>query len=216
MVKDGKTSSGAKVWPEGVLLKAPPFRYIEAKISARQIERLKEIAPYFTPDVLVDLLIPIATQTFEVSLRVLDFCCTNYAKKTRVVAELQTENGHEPVHLFSMYKDWLRHYRRKTFDPFRRRERIWFEDPRNPGVVLETTVAQLNFLRWANIYGIIQYVKANLENIENDMMKTLCGSKKRRAEDEARGNKKRRTELSRPPACKCIVYEIHQNVTFEQ
>ena len=100
---------------------AGAFFYDARRLHPRQVERLHEIAPYFTVEVMRDVLVPVATQTFDVSLRVLDYTCTNYAKKTRVLT-----TGTPPVHVFSLYKDWLRHYRRKTFDPFRRRERVYF------------------------------------------------------------------------------------------
>ena len=197
--------------------RAGPFYYDPARLHPRQAERLLEIAPYFTDDVLKEVLVPVATQTFDVSLRVLDYTCTNYAKKTRVVTEMTTAGGAAgPVHLFSLYKDWLRHYRRKTFDPFRRRERIFFATVQAEGreVVLDTTVAQLNFLRWAMAYGIVAYVRRNADAIERDMMATLAESKRRRLTRDAQGLARRRAELSQAPAMKCIVYDVSQKVVF--
>jgi hypothetical protein len=161
---------------------------------------------------MLRLLVPVATATFDVSLRLLDYCCTNYAKKTRVVI---CEDG-LAVHLFSLYKDWLRHYRRRCFDPFRRRERICFRNPCCPGEWLCTTVAQLNFLRWADVYKVIPYVRRNLHAIEQDMMSTLLESRKRRQQFADDGSAKRkRAELSRAPRSKCTVYLVPSNLVFQ-
>ena len=183
---------------------------------ARQVRRLQDIATYFDADAVRRLLLPVATATFDISLRLLDYCCTNYAKKTRVVI---CQKG-VTLHLFSLYKDWLRHYRRRAFDPFRRRERICFEHPDKEGAWLDTTVAQLNFLRWAEIYGVLGYVRQNLSVIELDMMRTLSASKKRRLEDQeqtasaSQPQKRRRVELSRAPSGKCTVYILPRSVLF--
>jgi hypothetical protein len=191
------------------------FRFDDKQVHLRQVRRLSEIIPFYDAGTTMRLLIPVVTASFDVSLRLLDYCCTNYAKKTRVVICAPGLT----IHLFSLYKDWLRHYRRRGFDPFRRRERILFEDPRAPGEWLDTTVAQLNFLRWADIYGVIDYVRANLQTIEEDMMQTLGDSKRRRGSKEPQGDatvKRRRTELSRAPRNECTVYMVSQSLLFQE
>lgn len=211
-----------------------PFYFRPGVLQRRQLERLREIAPFFTPQIMRELLTPVALQTFEVSLRALDYMCTNYAKKTQILTELPASSGQGglPVHVYTLYKDWLKHYRRKTFDPFRRRQRIFFiahaetgegelVEDRGASVtsapkVLDTTVAQVNFLRWAMVYGVVSYVKRNAAAIEQDMLTTLNESKQRRREDAAQGIKRRRSELSKAPAMKCIVYELPQRLFFEE
>ena len=197
------------------------FQFDAMHVHPRQVRRLREIAAYFDAATVLRLLVPVATASFDISLRLLDYCCTNYAKKTRVVI---CEDG-VAVHLFSLYKDWLRHYRRRCFDPFRRRERITFSNPRKTEERLDTTVAQLNFLRWADLYKVISYVRFHMHAIEQDMMQTLTDSKKRRSErtaDDAPDDptaetfKRKRTELSKAPASKCTVYLVSQNRMFEE
>ena len=190
------------------------FYYDPKKLHLRQVQRLQEIAAFYDDHTVHRLLVPVAKAEFDVSLRLLDYCCTNYAKKTRVVI---CENR-MAVHLYWLYKDWLRQYRRRTFDPFRRRERIRFQGYSKEW--LDTTVAQLNFLRWADYYGVIRYVRANLHTIEQDMMRTLTDSKARRRarSDSVREHyvtKKRRTELSQAPRNKCTVYVVRRSILFE-
>ena len=190
------------------------FWYARGSIPAAKEQRLREIYGFFDDAVVERLLLPVATQTFAVSLRLLDYTMTNWAKKTRVMTVMNTREGPMPVNIFSLYKDWLHFYRRRGFDSFRRRERVFFSAE---GRVLETTVAQLNFLRWAEMYGVLEYVVANKALIEDDMIRTLGKSKKRlREEDEGRQAAPlgKRTELSRAPAAKCVVYPIKQQICF--
>jgi len=208
------------------------FSFRQGSIHARQQQRLREIADFFDDAVTERLLVPVAKQEYGISLRLLDYCMTNWAKKTRVMVELPTGHGPTPLNIFSLYKDWLRFYRRRGFDPFRRRERIFFTwtPDGEPEETLDTTVAQLNFLSWAEKHGILEYVYRHKDQIEEDMMLTL-GDSKRRRQDQQRapkaaaaaaaaaaggaGRKRKRTELSRAPEAKCVVYPIGQEVRFD-
>lgn len=191
----------------------------------RQKQRLREISGFFSDAVVERLLLPVARQEFAISLRLLDYTMTNWAKKTRIMIERNTAQGKAPLNIFSLYKDWLRFYRRRGFDPFRRRERIffWAEQAGGDRERLDTTVAQLNFLRWADLYGILDYVAAHKEEIEDDMMRTLGESKRRRLNAQRRpreealdwAKKRKRAELSKAPAAKCVVYPICQEIRFQ-
>ena len=65
------------------------------------------------------------------------------------------------------YKGQLKAYSKKNFDPFCRRNRIRFYYDDNKYFI--TTVGQLNFFKWALENYIINYIKAHLKDIENDM-----------------------------------------------
>jgi hypothetical protein len=104
-------------------------------------------------------LIPMLQGEGDISLRLIDWFVTNYAKKNHVSYNL---NNQEFV-VYLNYKSQLKAYSKKLFDPFCRRERILFQcgtfEP------FETTVGQLNFFRWAFEKNILEYVRNNLENI---------------------------------------------------
>lgn len=218
------------------------FSFRPGEVHIRQQQRLREICDFFDDAMTERLLVPIAKQEFSISLRLLDYTMTNWAKKTRIMVQLPTRTGLVPFNIFSRYKDWLKFYRRRCFDPFRRRERIYFvwtppppPPPPPPAAEaaggmapppaeeLDTTVAQLNFLCWAEKHGILEYVARHKEEIEEDMMRTLGDSKKRRQQPAAASSvppaadvrKRKRSELSRAPAAKCMVYPIRQDVCFE-
>jgi hypothetical protein len=196
---------------DGVIERVGRFWYAKGSIPPAKEQRLREIHGFFDEEVTRRLLVPVATQTFGVSLRLLDYTMTNWAKKTRVMTMMNTSGGPTPINIFSLYKDWLHFYRRRGFDSFRRRERVYF---RHEEETMETTVAQLNFLRWAEMYGVLEYVVANKAIIEEDMMSTLGDRKRRHREKEEQPSGKR-TELSRAPAVKCVVYPIRQQLRFD-
>lgn len=83
-----------------------------------------------------------------ISLRNLEWFVTNYSRKTNVT--YMTPTGRQfTVHM--AYKSSLDGYSKKFFDPFCRTERIEF-------MGLTTTVAQLNFIRWCIVNGIVDYM----------------------------------------------------------
>ena len=50
----------------------------------KQLHRLNDLIPFYTDRVLRDMLVPIITQKDSISLRVLDWLVTNYAKKENI------------------------------------------------------------------------------------------------------------------------------------
>jgi len=192
-----------------------PFFYDPSKIQARAEQRLREVAPFYTDEIMMSLLVPVITQNFDVSLRALDWFAVNFTKKHKIVCKVNLGNGRSDViNIFSHYRDQLRHWRRRMFDPFRRRERIFFHHPVD-GAILETTIGQLNFLMWSHNFGIIEQARAHLPAIEEDMVTTLAESKRRRQEERRVGAKRKRTELTRAPLTKCQVYAVRHGVDFE-
>ena len=205
----------------------------------RQLRRLKEIVGFFNESIMIRLLIPVATATFDVSLRLLDYCCTNYAKKTRVVI---CEDGIATGESYANRRalpctsspctrtgcattDGAASTHFAAASAFAFKIHSWVPGavpgPRQSSEWLDTTVAQLNFLRWADVYKVIAYVRRNLSTLEQDMMLTLTEPKKRRQhrcsilEDEPRA-KRKRTELSKAPRSKCTVYLVPRNLVFEK
>jgi hypothetical protein len=101
--------------------------------------------------------------TSEISLRVIDWFVTNYAKTHTTNYIL---NGQEFL-VYRDYKSQLKAYSKKLFDPFCRRERIYFQVPNHPSFL--TTVAKLNFFRWAIEKNILTYIKLHQQEIEKEM-----------------------------------------------
>ena len=95
----------------------------------------------------------------RLSLRLLDWFVTNYAKKHNV-SFMTTTNRHVIVYL--VYKAHLKAYNKKMFDPFCRCKRIQFRG-------LDTTVGQLNFFEWVIQDEVLDYLETHYEEIHRDM-----------------------------------------------
>ena len=97
------------------------------------------------------------------SLRLIDWFVTNYSK----FHNISYIHKSQEFFVYIDYKNQLKAYSKKLFDPFCRRERILFQVSNIPAFI--TTVGKLNFFRWAIEKGVIDYIKLNLETIEKEM-----------------------------------------------
>jgi len=154
---------------------------------------MDKINIFFENDINKNVLINILNNNFNISLRIIDWFVTNYCKKYNI---FWVENNQRFV-VYLNYKLQLKAYSKKYFDPFCRRERIFFHYKNED--YLETTVGQLNFFKWIIEHNIINYIKNNYEDIESDMQNTI--------KHESDKNFKRR-ELS-----KCATKTINVNDT---
>jgi hypothetical protein len=126
----------------------------------------------------------------RISLRIVDWFATNYAKKHYTVYSLDNDNR------FKVYNDYklnLKAYSKKRFDPFCRWERITI--PYNGEVHIQTTIGQLNFFKWAIQNGVVQYIEDNYAEIESDM-NVRNSSGKNKNSLQAGKTRKKREELS--------------------
>tara|TARA_A100001015_G_scaffold306105_1_gene399872 strand:+ start:1034 stop:1609 length:576 start_codon:yes stop_codon:yes gene_type:complete len=140
----------------------------------------------------------------KISLRSIDWFITNYSKKNNIFYTTyynKTINSYDfhkqgddditkNVNVYLSYKSQLKAYSKKKFDPFCRRDRITFDIDDD---IVETTIGQLNFFKWAIENMIIEYVIKNKKDIEKDMNNSLKISKNSHKKNDER---KKRQELS--------------------
>ena len=172
---------------------------------------------YQNPENLKKMMHIINGET-KISLRIVDWFVTNYAKKYYTVYELPTVNNKEEIKRFKVYNDYklkLKAYSKRRFDPFCRWERISI--PYDEEKIMETTIGQLNFFKWAIENKIIDFIEENYEFIEKDMNNRNSTAKHRTSTDSETSEssiesvdntktRKKREELS-VFACKCIKKE---------
>ena len=96
-----------------------------------------------------------------ISLRNLEWFITNYSKKTNL--SYKTQDG-KSFTVHCAYKSSLDGYSKKLFDPFCRTDKIDFKIP-NTETCIQTTVAQLNFIRWCIKNNIIDYIIKNRDQL---------------------------------------------------
>ena len=110
----------------------------------------------------------------NISLRIVDWFTTNYAKKYYTVYDLPSGNRFK---VYNDYKLKLRSYSKKRFDPFCRWDRISI--PYKNDTHLQTTIGQLNFFKWAFENNVIDYIETNYAAIEKDMNNRNSTSKRK-------------------------------------
>ena len=145
----------------------------------------------------------------KISLRIVDWFVTNYAKKYYTVYDIVKKNEKHRFKVYNDYKLKLKAYSKRRFDVFCRWERIKINYDVNK--YMETTIGQLNFFKWAIENDIIKYISENYKIIEDDMNERN-NSKKNNSNSsvESNGNsktRKKREELS-ISACKSIKKEF--------
>ena len=115
---------------------------------------LKNLEKFYENKDYLKKMISIINGESIISLRIVDWFVTNYAKKNFIVYDIKDENG-EKVR-FKVYNDYklkLKAYSKRRFDPFCRWERISF--PYDENKYVETTIGQLNFFKWSIENNII-------------------------------------------------------------
>ena len=185
------------------------FFFSVEPITQRQISILNKLTPFYTEEIIQKMLLPLINQSSNISLRSLDWLVTNYAKKHNIVC---ATHSNELFNIYHGYKIALAHYRRRNFDPFRRRQRIHL---RFNDTTYETTVGQCNFLQWAFVNGVLKYAIDNSIFIEKDMNQASLKHKLELKKQYANGTPYKRQELSSAPKCKCSVYQIDSQVSFK-
>ena len=142
----------------------------------------------------------------RISLRIVDWFATNYAKKHFTIFEV---NSNERFKVYLNYKLNLKAYSKKRFDPFCRWQRITipFDDKNS----IQTTLGQLNFFKWAIENGVINYIENNYSDIESDM-NTRNSSAKSKANNSK--TRKKREELSESAIKSIKKEDISVRITF--
>lgn len=141
----------------------------------------------------VDKMLKVITGESKISLRIVDWFVTNYAKKHYVVINVPRENGTERFKVHNEYKLKLDANSKRRFDPFCRRERTNL--PYRDGTHIETTIGQLNFFKWILENDILSYIDENYADIESDMNSRNSTAKVKVSVPNNK-TRKRREELS--------------------
>ena len=144
-------------------------------ISRAEASLLRRLNTHYTPELVRRILVPLIDQTSPVSLRTLDWAVVNWSKKHSILCPSRTPGDITNIH--ASYRATLTLWRRKLFDPFRRRERISVPID---GRVVETTLGQANFVLWTYQTGILSYVVGHAVDIEADMNAVTQEQKRRR------------------------------------
>ena len=152
---------------------------------------LNNLMDFYKDETNLSRMLKIITGDSKISLRIVDWFATNYAKKNYTLFLI--EDGRR----FKVYYDYklkLKAYSKKRFDPFCRWDRISI--PYKNGTCIETTIGQLNFFKWAIENKVINYIEENYDTIEKDMNSRNSTSKRKELIVDNSKTRKKREELS--------------------
>lgn len=142
---------------------------------------LADLMKFYRQNGNLHKMLKIIKSETKTSLRIIDWFVTNYAKKNYTIIQ----NGTERFKVHLGYKQKLKAYNKKKFDPFCRWERITVPYDESGETLIETTIGQLNFFKWALEHKIIDYIEEHYDEIEKDMMNRNSMSKKNLKQTEA-------------------------------
>jgi len=134
---------------------------------------LRECLKFYQQPVNLEQFLAVVMEKSKISLRVLDYFVTKYSKPhseggMEVCYTIKKLNQRSKFfNVYSSYKAQLANDHKELFDPFRRHTRITFEYADD--CEIKTTVAQLNFFRWAISNRVLDYVEKNLDRIIKHM-----------------------------------------------
>ena len=110
-----------------------------------------------------------------ISHRCIDWFVTTYSKSNRVV--FSTSDG-KIVDVHSSFKNQLKGFKKQNFDIFRRGNKK-FAFHLTSTVMIETTISQLNFVRWLIKYEVLDYYTKHQTEIDTMVCNRPANKKKR-------------------------------------
>jgi hypothetical protein len=152
---------------------------------------LKSLERYFSVPSRHHQFEEMITGKGPVSLRLMEWFVTNYAKKNNIVYHTEER---QLFNVYLSYKQQLKAYNKKYFDPFCRHQRSIITD--ESGHSIETTVGQANFFRWVMENHVLDYAVEHMADIEADMS-NATRERERTSEFSQSGRRRRRGEINR-------------------
>ena len=158
---------------------------------------LTKLLTYYKDSNNLETMLSIINGDSKISLRIVDWFATNYAKKNYTVYNNEENNRFK---VYNDYKLKLKAYSKRRFDPFCRWDRITI--PYND-INIQTTIGQLNFFKWALENNVVKYIEENYDIIQKDMDSRNSSSRKKDLIENNGGSamksqktRKKREELS--------------------
>ena len=147
---------------------------------------LSELLEFYKNRDYLDILKKIINREFiihkskKVSIRIVNWFVTNYAKQHFTVYELSESN--ERFFVWTRFRSAEDGYSKDLFDPYCRKDRIMIPYDETTNII--TTIGQLNFFKWAIVNKVVDYIVEHYDVITQDMNTRLTlKNKHSRTED---------------------------------
>lgn len=159
---------------ESTKLNQEVFKNIQ--ITSQENMIIKSLEKFYEEEPNINLFIPIINSESRVSIRLIDHFVTKYSKNNKINYKLKENEVEQTFNVHTSYKQQLKAFQKKHFDPFSRGDRIPYFVGDNCVI---TTIGQLNFFKWFISKKVYDYIKINQDIIEDDMNKKNKNDKKK-------------------------------------
>ena len=168
-------------------------KFYKEKLLSQEEHLLNSLIEFYKNEKNMEKALPIITGTSEISLRLMDHLVTNYSKKHNANYTIDRNGESIIFKIHSEYKNLLKSGGKRFADPFcrenkkKKKNKITFYCGKNRFII--TTIAQLNFFRWAIKNYVIEYALDNLDSITKDM-NSRTYNKREKAKNKKKVQKK--------------------------
>jgi len=166
------------------------------QISSQENILLKSLENFYKNNSYAKNIIPIVRGESIISMRLIDYFVTNYAKNNHINYNIKENNSIVLFNVYSGYKSQLKAFNKKYFDPFSRGNRIpfFFDDD-----CLITTIGQLNFFKWYIAKDLHSYILANYKIIDINLTKDKNNKKNKPKKKSKKKSKKKKCSEEKAP-----------------
>ena len=159
---------------ESTKLNQEVFKNIQ--ITSQENMIIKSLEKFYEDNKHINLFIPILNSESKISIRLIDHFVTKYSKNNKTNYKLKENDVEQIFNVHTSYKQQLKAFQKKHFDPFSRGDRIPYFVGDNCVI---TTIGQLNFFKWFISKKIYEFIQVNHDEIELDMNKKNKNDKKK-------------------------------------
>jgi hypothetical protein len=160
------------------------------QITSQESMIIKSFDSFYESNSNVLLFIPIVNSESKISIRLIDHFVTKYSKNNKTHYKIKENDVEQTFNVHSSYKQQLKAFQKKHFDPFSRGDRIPYFMADSCVI---TTIGQLNFFKWFISKKVFDYILANYNHIEEDM------NKKNKPIDQIKDTKPQIKKYYKPP-----------------
>jgi len=154
-------------------------------------------------------VLPIINGEASLSLRLIDWFVTNYAKCNYVH---YTVRGRRFI-VHDEYRLRLHGYKKRRFDPFCRWDRV--EIPYENDTFVQTTIGQLNFFKWALENDVLEHIHRHRKRIDEDMARRGSTARAKSKGPSDKRTRRKRRELSLSATRTVRREEVEIEIRFE-
>lgn len=139
---------------------------------------LDSLKLYFVNNIYVlEKIYELVENNNKIKLALIDYFVTIYSKKKSIcINNTKDENNDCEFYINDEYKNGLKSFTKKLFDPFKRKKKIEFN---YNNISFTTTTGQLNFLKWVIENNILTYIEKNFNVIYNNHQEYINLKKKK-------------------------------------